>query len=228
MAKLSKHIELVGDLVVKTGLRIGAGGSGLEIGGLDNPIVRHPESKIPYVPGSSLKGKLRSLLETTGFQAGSFPPPQPSSGPCGCNRCIVCRLFGCGDPKMESSPSRLVFRDCPVQQESLDRLTPLLAEGVFYSEVKAEVVMDRNSGKVGGAGPRSMDRIAAGTRLDFRVTVRVFEGDDEELFKGALLHAIGLLEKEGLGGSVTRGYGQVAFENLTWDGKPIDRTPKAN
>jgi CRISPR-associated protein Csm3 len=99
----------------------------------------------------------------------------------------------------------------------------LLKDGIFYSEVKAEVIMDRVKGTVAGAGPRSMDRIMAGTKLDFRLTVRVLEGDDEDQMKAALLHAFHLLEMEGLGGSVSRGYGQVRFDTLTWDGADVSK-----
>jgi CRISPR-associated protein Csm3 len=70
MKLLIKHIEVKGILQAVTGLRIGAGGAGIEIGGLDNPILRHPETRVPYVPGSSLKGKLRSLLEVNGYKIG--------------------------------------------------------------------------------------------------------------------------------------------------------------
>lgn len=221
MKKLVKHVELKGTILVKTGLRIGAGGASIEIGGLDNPIVRHPETRVPYVPGSSLKGKLRSLLEVSKYKVGSFSEPQATQGPCGCNHCAVCWLFGCGRAQDATEPTRLIFRDCMILEDDKTRLSQLLSEGIFYSEVKAEVTMDRSSGKVGSAGPRSMDRIASGTHLEFQLTVRVLEGDDEGQMKAAILHAIKLLEKEGLGGSVSRGYGQLVFENLNWDGQPV-------
>lgn len=222
MKKLIKHAELTGTMVVQTGLRIGAGGSSLEIGGLDNPILRHPKTRQPYVPGSSLKGKLRSLLEVSKYRIGDFMEPRATSGPCGCGGCVVCWLFGCGDVRNTSEPTRLIFRDCMMLDESVEALEPLLSEGVFYSEVKTEVTMDRASGKVGQAGPRSMDRIAAGTKLDFQLTVRVLEGDDEEQMKTAIAYALRLLQKEGLGGSVSRGYGRVQFERLQWDGQPFE------
>lgn len=227
MRKLIKHVELKGVMVVRTGLRIGAGGAGLEIGGLDNPIVRDPVTRLPYVPGSSVKGKLRSLLEVEKYRCGEFGEPQATEGPCGCNRCAVCWLFGCGSAKDAREPTRLLFRDCNILPESLERLKPLLSEGIFYSDVKAEVTMDRSTGKVGRAGPRSMDRIAAGTELDFRVTVRVLDGDDEAAMRRALLHALDALEKEGLGGSVSRGYGQVEMRDLTWGGAPARPGPAA-
>lgn len=222
MKKLVKHAEVSGTMEVLSGLRIGAGGSSLDIGGLDNPILRHPVTRLPYVPGSSVKGKLRSLIEVNGYSTGSFQNPQSNSSPCGCGSCVACWLFGCGNVRNTSEPSRLIFRDCTMQKESVDKLQPLLAEGVFYSEVKAEVTMDRGTGKVGGGGPRTMDRIASGSKLDFRMTCRVFEGDNEAVMKAAVGHALRLLEAEGLGGSVTRGYGQVRFEDLKWDGEPWD------
>lgn len=221
MKKLIKHIEVTGVLRAVTGLRIGAGGSSLEIGGLDNPILRHPATRVPYVPGSSLKGKLRSLLEVNRYRAEGFQEPAAQEGPCRCNRCAVCWLFGCGDARSTTEPTRLIFRDCPFLEEEVKQQADLLREGIFYSEVKSEVTMDRARGTVGGAGPRSMDRIMAGTGLDFRLTVRVLEGDDESQMKAALLHAFRLLQREGLGGSVTRGYGQVRFEGLKWDGADL-------
>lgn len=221
MKKLIKHVEIKAILHVVTGLRIGAGGASIEIGGLDNPILRHPETRVPYLPGSSLKGKLRSLLEVSGYKIGSRSAPQSQGGPCGCNRCAVCWLFGCGSARDTTEPTRLIFRDCCIVKDDEKRMKELLKEGVFYSEVKAEVTMDRTTGTVGRAGPRNTDRIMAGTNLDFRLTVRVLEGDKEDEMKAAILHAFGLLEKEGLGGSVSRGYGQVRFDALTWDGNDI-------
>lgn len=228
MKHLVKHVEINGVLRAVTGLRIGAGKGGLEIGGLDNPILRHPETRVPYVPGSSIKGKLRSLLEVEGFSVGERPAPTPKYnekkeeyGPCDCAKCVVCWLFGCGDARNTKEPTRLIFRDCPIVKEDEDRLRAMLNEGVFYSEVKDEVVMDRGKGTVAGAGPRPMDRIMANTRLHFRLTLRVLQGDNEAEMKNALFHAFRLLEKDGLGGSVSRGYGQVRFENLTWDGTDV-------
>lgn len=220
MNQLIKHVPVKGIYKAITGLRIGAGGGGLEIGGLDNPIVRHPVTKEPYVPGSSLKGKLRSLLEVNGFVIGGRQAPQPETNAnlpaCGCGRCAVCWLFGCGDPKQASEPTRFLFRDSYILPDDMERLKELLEDGIFYSEVKAEVVMSRKTGKVGGGGPRPVDRIAAGTRLGFEMSVRVFQGDEEEEMRQTLVHAIRLLEKEGIGGSVSRGYGKVQFLQLFW------------
>jgi CRISPR-associated protein Csm3 len=56
-------LTLTSHLSVETGLHIGGGGENLDIGGLDKPVIRDPLTKYPYLPGSSIKGKLRSILE---------------------------------------------------------------------------------------------------------------------------------------------------------------------
>jgi CRISPR-associated protein Csm3 len=60
--KLIGKLILEGDLDCQTGLHIGAGKGSLEIGGADNPVVKDAFG-LPYIPGSSLRGKLRSMLE---------------------------------------------------------------------------------------------------------------------------------------------------------------------
>lgn len=68
-ASTKQQVPLIGkliirsSLVVETGLHIGGGGETLDIGGLDKPVIRNPLDKHPYIPGSSIKGKLRALLE---------------------------------------------------------------------------------------------------------------------------------------------------------------------
>lgn len=56
-------LRLTSTLVVETGLHIGGGGENLDIGGLDKSVIRDPITQQPYLPGSSIKGKLRSTLE---------------------------------------------------------------------------------------------------------------------------------------------------------------------
>ena len=88
--------------------RVTAGGSkeGVGIGETDDPIIRHPITHVPYVPGSCVKGKIRCLLE---LQHG-HEPERPGM-PCACGKCLVCQLFGCHNARKLKSPSRLVFRD---------------------------------------------------------------------------------------------------------------------
>jgi CRISPR-associated protein Csm3 len=56
-------LTLTSQISAETGLHIGGGGENLDIGGLDKPVIRDPLTKYPYLPGSSIKGKLRSILE---------------------------------------------------------------------------------------------------------------------------------------------------------------------
>ncbi|HUU68642.1 MAG TPA: type III-A CRISPR-associated RAMP protein Csm3 [Planctomycetota bacterium] len=96
--------------VLDSGLRVGGEKGSAAIGDTDNPIIRHPITHLPYVPGSSVKGKIRSLLESR-----HCPRSQETGLPCTCGTCLVCQLFGCGESRAIQSPSRLVFprgRNC--------------------------------------------------------------------------------------------------------------------
>ncbi|NCC71344.1 hypothetical protein EOM09_07225, partial [bacterium] len=56
----SKNYEILkGEIILRTGLHIG-GISGTKIGGVDSPVIKDPVG-MPYIPGSSLKGKFRSI-----------------------------------------------------------------------------------------------------------------------------------------------------------------------
>jgi CRISPR-associated protein Csm3 len=202
--------EFKGILEVKgSGLRIGGSKEVVGIGETDNPIIRHPISHRPYVPGSSVKGKIRSLLEL------KYRPYSQEKGlPCNCGTCFVCKLFGCGDSKKLQSPSRLVFRDCQPTETTLK----VWDEAGVDSEVKTEVLIDRTKGlSYGRIGPRTMERIPAWSTFDFAISVRLFEGDDPKELYSKISEGFQLLEKHYLGGSGSRGYGEVEIK--TTDGK---------
>ncbi|MCL6623640.1 MAG: type III-A CRISPR-associated RAMP protein Csm3 [Fimbriimonadales bacterium] len=225
--KLKEHIPIHGIIKCLTGVRIGGGGESMEIGGLDNPIVRHPLTKEPYIPGSSLKGKMRSLIETSGYTLGSRPAPefrQENQGTlsCGCAQCVACWLFGCGDARnRDAEPTRLIFRDAFITEEDREILRQFLDEGVLYSEIKAEVTMDRKTGRVAQMGPRTMDRIMRGTSLLFECSARVYEGDNVDEMKQAFIHAARLLVNDCIGGSGSRGYGKIGFAELKFGNESI-------
>lgn len=188
-----------------SGLRIGGSKDGVGIGETDNPIIRHPITQLPYIPGSSIKGKLRSLLESK-----HCPMTQKDGLPCRCGTCLVCQLFGCGDSKKIQSPSRLVFRDC----QPLEETRRGWEEAGTSSEVKTEVLIDRNKGlSYGRIGPRTMERIPAGSSFEFAFSLRHFDGDNVPEFLRFIAEGFELLEKHYLGGSGSRGYGQVAIQD---------------
>ena len=210
--KLKEITEFRGTLaVLGSGLRIGGSKDNPDIGETDNPIIRHPITKLPYVPGSSVKGKIRSLLESKYSE-----DTQKSGLPCRCGDCLVCQLFGCGESRKIQSPSRLVFRDC----QPTDATRETWEEAGVTSELKTEVLIDRNKGlSYGRIGPRTTERIPAGSQFSFAFSLRHFEGDDVAAYLNFIAEGFELLEKHYLGGSGSRGYGQVAV--LVEDGTPM-------
>jgi len=217
-----EYKTISGILEVKTGLRIGGSSSTIEIGGMDNPVIRDPLTNYPYIPGSSLKGKIRSLLE---WELGKVE----SDGKvhkCNDITCPICRIFGSTEDNIERGPSRSIFRDAFLTDESRKKLEKMREEkGLLYAETKTENWIDRLRGKAGSGGLRTQERIPPGIQFDFSISLRVLEvngrkGDDDLPF---LLHGLWLLEQDALGGSGTRGYGKVKFLNVKDEkGKPLE------
>lgn len=221
--KLSAIIDFRGILRVGgSGLRIGGSDENSPIGEIDNPIIRHPITRLPYVPGSSIKGKVRSLLESK-----YCPYTQKEGVPCNCGDCEVCQLFGCGQAANTKSPTRLVFRDC----QPTDATKETWIQAGLNSEVKVEVMINRTTGtttgpRTGGerdrkkeGAPRKMERIPAGSDFEFAFSLRYFEGDDLRKYFETVAEGFELLEKHYLGGSGSRGYGQVSL--VAADGTPM-------
>lgn len=218
--QLTKVHVLHAELVCRSGVHIGASDSEMHIGGIDNAVVKHPITQEPYIPGSSIKGKVRSLLEwRSGFV---------SNGPLGWRDYVnshsdkvlaILKLFGVGGQVLtdaqakEIGPTRLSFWDCSLLPEWISSVRT--SEG-SYTEVKTENSIDRIAGTA--KNPRQTERVPADARFDFKVTVKVL--DDENLLD-TLLAGLKLLELDGIGGSVSLGYGKVKFEKLSLDGKDI-------
>lgn len=214
---LKRFADVRGVLRCVSGLHIGAGTDQIEIGGMDNPVIRNPLTRLPYIPGSSLKGKLRSLLE---YCHGRVPD---SGRPCGCARedCPVCRLFGPHfKPEHGLGPTRLIFRDATLTDASAERLRGLLEVGLDYAEVKAETAIDRRTQIAGRGSLRTQERVPAETEFAVAISVRLFTDDNEEQLLTWLGEALALLPRDTLGGSGTRGSGQVEWRDLTRDGQP--------
>ncbi|RKX19781.1 MAG: type III-A CRISPR-associated RAMP protein Csm3 [Candidatus Zixiibacteriota bacterium] len=218
--KLEGYTTIDGQIECLTGLKIGGTRESGGIGETDNPIIRHPVTRFPYLPGSSLKGKLRSLLEI------KYRPHSQNTGePCNCGKCFVCTLFGCGDQAESFQPTRLIFRDAKVSQKTKDELEESLPGS--YAEVKTEIKMDRKAGKAARGALRQQERVPEGAIFDFSISMRLFEEDTPDKRKEyieRLAEAFDLLEKDYLGGCGTRGYGKV---RITHDGKPMSEYLKS-
>ncbi len=208
--QLKKYKTIEGIIDCVTGLRIGGSSNIIEIGGIDNPIIKDPIYDWPYIPGSSLKGKIRSLLE---WELG-FISANGDVHTCTNNECPICRIFG-NSEDVEKGPSRGIFRDASLTTKSQSILQRMReTKGLIYGEIKYENRINRLKGKA--EHPRPMERVPAGIQFSFRIDYRVFDMDsdngtkDEEIFQW-LLHGLWLLEQDALGGCGSRGYGQIKF-----------------
>lgn len=196
-----KKIE--GTIHCLTGLRVGSSKDSIGIAETDSPVIRDPFTHLPYIPGSSIKGKLRSLLEVDRHQY------TDEGKPCDCGNCSICQLFGCGSVRNTKKPTRLIFRDAFVTAESRIKLEQL-GDSAFVEE-KSETAIDRRTGTAKTGSLRTGERVPAGTEFDFSFTIRFFDEDKphkSEFYK-TLADAFEMLKKDYLGGCGTRGYGQV-------------------
>jgi CRISPR-associated protein Csm3 len=205
LVKLVRIEEIKGTLrVLESGLRIGGSSDTAGIGETDNPVIRNPITKLPYVPGSSVKGKLRTLLELK-----HSAKTKESGSPCDCGNCRICTLFGTASNKPDhKTPTRLLFRDCQPNEKTLEEWDKARQE----TDIKTEVLIDRKTGAASGRiGPRTTERITAGSEFVFLLSIRVFEGDNRAELFDFLAEGFELLSKDYLGGYGSRGYGHVAF-----------------
>lgn len=209
--KLIGIIEINGEIELITGLHIGSGNTEMHIGGTDNPVVKHPHTEEPYIPGSSLKGKMRSLLE---LKYGITSEKPIGWNDCGNdeNKKNIVKLFGDGanNKSEECGPTRLSFYDCYITEECKKKLDE---KRLPFTEVKSENTIDRITGTA--LHPRHTERVVAGIIFNFKLVLKVLEGDNEEEFKRLIKEGIELLEKDYLGGSGSRGYGKIKFINLS-------------
>ncbi|KUJ83444.1 type III-A CRISPR-associated RAMP protein Csm3 [Microbulbifer flavimaris] len=224
------HISRVtATIELHSGLHIGAGRDEIRIGGTDNPVVKHPYTDEPYIPGSSLKGKLRSLLEWRAGVAtqnkGKPVSAEMLTRLSGSEReaaAQIARLFGlAGDSSNielaeEIGPTRISFADAALQSQWLDERRE---EGQLLTEAKSENSINRISGVADN--PRWTERVPAGARFDLVVNIRHLQEGDEALVD-LLLTGLKLLEQDSLGGSGSRGYGKLRFEGLKINGESAD------
>lgn len=220
--KLINIREITGIIRLRSGLHIGAGKDSVEIGGMDQPIIKDPITQAPYIPGSSLKGKMRSLLETSLFMKNVATRTAVMSGkPCSCGKkgCPACTIFGTHaapqDCDPDLGPTRLLMRDATLTPESMS----LFQSGRLPLEVKYENIIHRVKGVA--EHPRPLERVPAGTCFDLNIAFRVYEGDSKNLLDW-VYKGLKLIELDALGGGGSRGSGQVVFENLKIDGQSID------
>lgn len=212
--KLIKKILISGDITAKTGLHVGGTNTGLSIGGADATVVRNPVSNEPYIPGSSLKGKMRSLLEKLEGAFGPGIDKNVKTGPYTSydnaddeNKLLIVKIFGTMPEKMKDiiePTSRIIVRDCNLL--NADELEKLQNTDMPFTEVKTEVVIDRITS---AATPRQIERVPAGAKFALNIILNIFHGDDEKKMIDKVFESLILVQNDYLGGKGTRGSGEV-------------------
>ena len=224
---MAKKIQLEGrvfftfDIEAVTGLHIGGSDVGVEIGGVDKTVIRDPLTNRPYIPGSSLRGKMRSLLEK--YQGKEQNQRIGQGYIHSCDRqenypnCDVCQVFGVPGERDFATPTRLVVRDVHMKDASAQKLSESGRTDLPYTEVKTEVSIDRVTS---AANPRQMERVPAGTEFgQAELVYSIYSGDgcdkesDIERLR-VVVEGLRLLEDDYLGGLGSRGSGKVRLKNI--------------
>jgi len=221
--QLHKKIIITGTMELLTGLRVGDSKDNVDIGGVDLPVVRRKDNNQPYIPGSSIKGKIRSLLEVaTGSNADS---KFNKYGERGMPIAHLFGWFGTKDKQTQGNPSRLLVRDAYLTNDWAQALGDSEFTDMPYTEVKFENTIDRLTGMTVQGGIRQVERIPAGAVFTVEFVVNIVRANDEDeatvqgrenQFLDYLKAGIRLLEHDYLGGSGSRGYGQVKFDFNNW------------
>ncbi len=225
----------------RTGLHIGGSKEDVEIGGIDNVVEKLKVYKpdwtteeyydVPYIPGSSLKGKLRSLLELVNEDGNNNIIALNYDGePCQCGKCDICRLFGTHKAKESKEPVRIRIEDLHPTRPTIELWERVLDSG--YTEIKAENTIDRISSR--STNLRHTERVIAGSEFEGWITIRLFDKDMDEnndrnkikpyqKYLCLLKKAFEMLEDDYLGGSGSRGYGRVKIKVKCFEYKGIEK-----
>ena len=194
-------IKFSAQIRLETGLHIGGSDAFAAIGAIDSPVIKDPITNLPIIPGSSLKGKMRTLLAKVYNEKVAEKPSDDSD--------VLSRLFGNSNDK-RFKMGRLIFRDAFLSNaDELDSL------GVrSYTEVKFENSINRATAV---ANPRQIERAIKGLQFGIDMIYEVENGKEDEVIDDIKLLAEGMkmLEYDYLGGSGSRGYGKVQFFDMT-------------
>jgi len=203
-----------GRIEAVTGLRIGGSANNFSIGGNDNPVIRDPLTQQPYIPGSSLRGKMRSLLEKYYglplVKLGSVRLHLVKNA-ADYEKSPVANIFGVSANDQFGLPTRLLVRDVRLTAEAVQLLNAARTDAPF-TEIKSEVAIDRITSQ---ANPRTMERVPAGASFGpMELVYSVYQRRDVDEFLPVLLKGLELLEEDYLGGGGARGNGKVRFADL--------------
>ncbi len=194
-------IKIKSELEILTGLHIGGNSAFAAIGAVDSPVIKDTLTMEPIIPGSSLKGKMRSLLAKKYNTNKCVKDPKDDED-------FILRLFGKAKlGKEKAIESRLQFFDIFLKNKK-----ELRDRGVeSFTEVKFENNINRITAK---ADPRQIERVIRGTKFEFQLIYNILNEEEIEDDLKIVYDGIKLLEEDYLGGSGTRGYGRIKFNDF--------------
>jgi CRISPR-associated protein Csm3 len=224
--KLLGYVKIYGEIEAVTGLHIGGTADAIDKGGIDSPVIKNPITNEPYIPGSSLRGRIRSLLEKkngeplTEMAPGIWMEIYKGDGngevsdevKQKARKSEVCRVFGNAHTGL---PSILIVRDA-LYTEKTKKDDGYIESDLPVTEAKMEIAVDRITAQ---ALPRTIERVPSGARFDFSIVYRVQQDENHpeplaNIVKDVtnILEALKDIEEfDGLGGNTARGHGQVKF-----------------
>lgn len=243
--KLIGRIFIQFDIETVTGLHIGGSDTGIEIGGVDKIVIRDPLTGRPYIPGSSLKGKIRSLLEKYRGLEQNTKIGKVYIHSCkkysDYQNCTICQIFGIPggfvdeikEDNKAGGPTRIIVRDTHLDDNEAERIQALARMDLPFSEIKTEVAIDRVTS---AASPRQMERVIAGTTFsNGQIVLSIFDIDGKGARKDigylkTIVEGMQLVEDDYLGGLGSRGSGRIRFKNIKLnfrggDDYLIEKTP---
>jgi len=189
-------IEITGIIQAETGIHIGGNSQFAAIGAVDSPVIRDVYTDYPMIPGSSLKGKMRTLLAKQ-YNKGLEKPENDDDR--------ILRLFGSAE-KGKIQFSRLIFSDMiMVNAEKLQKT------GISTTEIKFENTINRLTAV---AMPRQIERAVRGSEYELHLIYNLEKEEEFEEDMKLLRHAMTLLTYDYIGGHGSRGYGKISFKNL--------------
>ena len=196
-------IQITGIIKVVTGMHIGGSSAFAAIGAVDSPVIKDARENIPMIPGSSLKGKMRTLLAKE-FNENMAAKPDDDNEK-------LTRLFGTAKKGIVKR-SRIQIADMIMTNTEEFRQRGVQS----LTEIKFENTINRITAV---ANPRQIERVIRGSEFELDMVYEVWEQENPEIIEDmkTLAEGMKLLEYDYLGGNGSRGYGKIKFRDLTVD-----------
>lgn len=193
-------IQISGTIEVVTGMHIGGSEAFAAIGAIDSPVMKDSITNLPMIPGSSLKGKMRTLLAKK-YNEKPVKPEDDAEN--------ITRLFGSSKSNKDKkvAASRVLFSDMVLsnEQELRDK------EVAGLTEVKFENTISRTTAI---ANPRQIERVIRGAKFDLDIIYEATEENDLVEDMELLAEGMKLLQYDYIGGHGSRGYGKIKFTDV--------------